>query len=224
MSSSSASTVISVGVVLDLERLEGRGVESATPRWAPLRLGSDPTARATARAPRRAGAARSPTSASTRSRGRRAVGGRARSPGSQPPASNQWNASPTKTASTLASSSGIASALPATASPCSARIRSSGSTATTCSKRPYELPGHAARSGPQVEHARLGVELEHLLGAVEQHPRIRGPDAVVGLGDVAEAEAELVSQLRRAERLGSLSAFRARSRVAGSGSCPRRSA
>ena len=68
---------------------------------------------------------------------------------------------------------------------------------------PYELPSHAARSGPQVEHARLGVELEHLLGAVEQHPRIRGPDAVVGLGDVAEAEAQL-SQLRRAGTRGSL--------------------
>src|SRR4051812_28663744 len=49
--------------------------------------------------------------------------------------SNQWNASPTNTASTLWSSSGIASALPSRAEPCTSRIRFSGSTATTSAKR-----------------------------------------------------------------------------------------
>ena len=39
---------------------------------------------------------------------------------------------------------------------------------------PGELPRHAPRAGPQVEHARTGVELEQLLGAVEQHREYGG--------------------------------------------------
>ena len=136
---------------------------------------SAPTARAAVRAPRPAAAARSPTSASwtiaspPRGRSTRAISAIAAR------ASNQWNASPTNTASTLASSSGIASAEPARTSPSriSARIASFGSTATTCANRRasslVSRPVPAARSSTRASRA----ERERRLRAVEHLLRVR---------------------------------------------------
>ena len=93
---------------------------------------------------------------SRRSRARRAVATRARSRRPTRPLANQWNASPEKTASTLASASGIDSPRPASASApgttssSTARIASSGSTATTRANRGtssrVSLPVPAPRS------------------------------------------------------------------------------
>src|SRR6266508_1646534 len=67
-------------------------------------------------------------------------------------------------------------------------------------------------------------QFERLLRAVEQRLRVRRANAVIRLRDATEAEPERPSRHRRAGTRGSPSASRARSRDAGSDSCPRRSA
>ena len=84
---------------------------------------------------------------------------------------NQWNASATKTASTASSSSGIASALPlsvcasGTTRSSTARIPSSGSTATTRANRGDQLPRQLAGAGGEVEHDRVRSEPSESIAA-----------------------------------------------------------
>jgi hypothetical protein len=52
---------------------------------------------------------------------------------------------------------------------------------------PRELGGEPSRSRGQVENVRVRVELERGLRAIEQLLRVGRPDAVVRLGEVAEA-------------------------------------
>ena len=58
-------------------------------------------------------------------------------------------------------------------------------------------------AGGEVEDRRGESSSSASSRAVEQHPGVLGPHAVVGLGDAAEAQSEL-SRHRRAGRLGSL--------------------
>ena len=67
---------------------------------------------------------------------------------------------------------------------------------------PRELPRQASRSRRQVEHARACVELERLLRAVERGSRVRWPDAVVRLGDGAEAQSEVLVAHVSSARIG----------------------
>jgi hypothetical protein len=53
-----------------------------------------------------------------------------------------------------------------------------------------ELPGEPSGPRAEVEDARFGFQFELLTRAVEQRKEVRRPDAVVGLGDVPEGEAE----------------------------------
>ena len=105
--------------------------------------------------------------------------------------SNQWNASPTKTASRLPSSSGIASARPVE-SPAvhrpHPRVRLDGDDLAEAVR---ELPCQPAGAGSEIEDAGARIELQGLLRPVEQQLRVRRPDPVVGLRDVAEAQPEL---------------------------------
>ena len=98
---------------------------------------------------------------------------RAISPGARS-RSNQWNASATKTASTDASGSGIASAVPSsTRTPgrreSTRRMPSTGSTATTSGATLGEHGGQLARARREVEH---GPRLEAL---DEVGDRVGGP-------------------------------------------------
>lgn len=53
-----------------------------------------------------------------------------------------------------------------------------------------QLPGEPSRSGREVEDTRFGLQFERLTRPVEQRTKVRRPDAVVDLGEVAEGEAE----------------------------------
>jgi hypothetical protein len=60
-----------------------------------------------------------------------------------------------------------------------------------------EFAGEPSRSCAEIEDACSGVQVECLLGAVEERSAVQRPDAVVRLGDIAEGEAERARFVQR---------------------------
>ena len=117
--------------------------------------------------------------------------------------SNQWNDSPQKTASALASGSGIASAVPASTSASggrSARMPSSGSTAITRSKCPQQHARQLPGPGAEVDDGRVARQARDR----DRIRRPRRPAEVVllrrPLSNVAAAAGSITGTSRRAGR------------------------
>jgi hypothetical protein len=60
-----------------------------------------------------------------------------------------------------------------------------------------ELSCEPPRSGTEVENACSGPQFERFLSAVEERCEVGRPDAVIGLGDVPEGEAERTRFVQR---------------------------